>query len=43
VWYLAESYLRPESQAALYEAAAAVPGLRTVENATRAHDSHQSP
>ncbi|MEO3930116.1 CU044_5270 family protein [Micromonosporaceae bacterium B7E4] len=34
VLYFAESYLRPESRAALYEAAAAVPGLRAVENAT---------
>ncbi|MFJ6198786.1 hypothetical protein [Micromonospora sp. NPDC092111] len=32
--FLAESYLRPQSRAALYEAAVAVPGLRTVENAT---------
>ncbi|SCG75889.1 CU044_5270 family protein [Micromonospora coxensis] len=34
VMYFAESYLRPASRAALYEAAAAVPGLRTVENVT---------
>ncbi|GAA4578943.1 CU044_5270 family protein [Micromonospora coerulea] len=34
VLYLAESYLRPASRAALYEAAAAVPGLRAVENVT---------
>ncbi|MEV5767792.1 CU044_5270 family protein [Micromonospora sp. NPDC052213] len=34
VLFLAESYLRPQTRAALYEAAAAVPGLRAVENVT---------
>ncbi|MEO3742224.1 CU044_5270 family protein [Plantactinospora sp. B5E13] len=34
VYYLAGGYLRPESRAALYQAAAAVPGLRAVENVT---------
>lgn len=32
VFHLAGKYLRPQSRAALYEAAAAVPGLRAVEN-----------
>ncbi|GIG85881.1 CU044_5270 family protein [Plantactinospora endophytica] len=34
VYYFASGYLRPQSRAALYEAAAAVPGLRAVENVT---------
>ncbi|MGC4809359.1 CU044_5270 family protein [Micromonospora sp. DT228] len=33
LYYLSEGYLRPRSRAALYEAAAATPGLRAVEHA----------
>ncbi|MBE1492827.1 CU044_5270 family protein [Plantactinospora soyae] len=34
VYYFAGAYLRPRTRAALYEAAATVPGLRAVENVT---------